>query len=420
MAAPHVSGAVLLLKEAFPNVSGAELLTALYNTAIDMGTVGEDNTYGNGLIDVHAAYQELSLTHTPVDPTQVKWDLAILELSKPSANGISCDGSYSPIVKIMNKGDSTITKINFGYKVNTAGLPVGFTWNGNLASGQSTTINLPSVTFTGFGSQELVLESVIDGSPTEYDLYNNRHIVRFDRREKLNLPFVEDFENGLNENWIVNNEDGAIGWDTVSISGRGSNSQAVKLGLYSYNPRANQHDGLISPEMALPLGSNPKLKFDLSYQRLLTVSAVQDTFRVLASTDCGASFPHLLYELYGTALSTNDTATQNFMPLYESHWRRDSVDLQALAGNDVLLQFVGVNRKGNNLYLDNISVFTGPDDPIGLQETTASGKFSLFPNPVKNVLNIAVEEEDNKEKELKIYNSSGRLVKEITTKKAGD
>ena len=56
MAAAHVSGAVALLKQAFPNKTGKEILEALYYTAIDLGEDGEDNTYGKGLIDVYAAF----------------------------------------------------------------------------------------------------------------------------------------------------------------------------------------------------------------------------------------------------------------------------------------------------------------------------------------------------------------------------
>ncbi len=59
MAAPHVSGAIALLKEAFPHLTGEELKLALYYTARDLGEPGEDNTYGMGLIDVFAAYQYL-------------------------------------------------------------------------------------------------------------------------------------------------------------------------------------------------------------------------------------------------------------------------------------------------------------------------------------------------------------------------
>jgi subtilisin family serine protease len=59
MASPHVAGAITLLREAFPTLTGWEIKMALYNTAIDLGTAGEDNTYGKGLIDIFAAYNVL-------------------------------------------------------------------------------------------------------------------------------------------------------------------------------------------------------------------------------------------------------------------------------------------------------------------------------------------------------------------------
>lgn len=59
MAAPHVSGAVLLLRQAFPEALPDEIKTALYMSAVDLGEVGEDNTFGMGCIDVVAAYEWL-------------------------------------------------------------------------------------------------------------------------------------------------------------------------------------------------------------------------------------------------------------------------------------------------------------------------------------------------------------------------
>ena len=59
MASPHVAGAIALLKEAFPYMTGWEIKLALYNTATDLGADGEDNTYGRGLINLLAAYNQL-------------------------------------------------------------------------------------------------------------------------------------------------------------------------------------------------------------------------------------------------------------------------------------------------------------------------------------------------------------------------
>jgi serine protease AprX len=56
IAAPHVTGAMALLLDAFPGASVAELETALKDAAVDLGAAGPENTYGFGLVDVMAAY----------------------------------------------------------------------------------------------------------------------------------------------------------------------------------------------------------------------------------------------------------------------------------------------------------------------------------------------------------------------------
>lgn len=70
MAAPHVVGAIALLREAYPTLTGHQVKMALYNTSKDLGTPGEDNTYGTGLIDVFAAYQSLGTPDT-IPPTTI-------------------------------------------------------------------------------------------------------------------------------------------------------------------------------------------------------------------------------------------------------------------------------------------------------------------------------------------------------------
>jgi subtilisin family serine protease len=61
MATPHVAGAAVLLRSAFPEATTSEIKYALYSTAVDLGDSLEDNTYGAGRIDVVAAYQSLLL-----------------------------------------------------------------------------------------------------------------------------------------------------------------------------------------------------------------------------------------------------------------------------------------------------------------------------------------------------------------------
>lgn len=54
-ATPQVSGAVALLAQAFPNLTGAQIVRILLDTARDAGDVGQDATYGRGILDIARA-----------------------------------------------------------------------------------------------------------------------------------------------------------------------------------------------------------------------------------------------------------------------------------------------------------------------------------------------------------------------------
>lgn len=56
-AAPQISAAVALLAQAFPNLSGKQIVDLLYATARDAGAAGTDGVYGRGILDLTRAFQ---------------------------------------------------------------------------------------------------------------------------------------------------------------------------------------------------------------------------------------------------------------------------------------------------------------------------------------------------------------------------
>ena len=54
-ATPQVAGAVALLAQAFPNLTGQQIVRLLLDTARDAGAAGVDSTYGTGVLDIAAA-----------------------------------------------------------------------------------------------------------------------------------------------------------------------------------------------------------------------------------------------------------------------------------------------------------------------------------------------------------------------------
>lgn len=392
MAAPHVSGAVLLLKEAFPYLSGEDLLWALYLTAVGLGDAGEDNIYGMGIIDVYAAYQYLAQNNTPVNPNEVAWDLGIELNPFANDNGLSCSGAFSPTVTISNLGDSTIQSVHFEYAIN-GGAAATYNWNGMLLAGQSESVSLPNVSTTDFGELNLSIVAVISGQASEYDLYNNRWHYTTNRREPTSLPFVEDFDHGFGlHDWFIQNPDGGLGWDTTATAGLPWNEYSASVPCYSYNPRNNQRDGLVSPLLQIPSTNEPVWAiFDVAYQKRTSNGIGHDTLLVQVSTDCGQTFTNEVYRKQADELSTNDTTQLNFVPEFEWDWRRDSISLNAFSNEDILLRFETINRKGNNIYIDNLKVVVGDWEPNGLENPEQF--VSIYPNPTDHYIRIETRAE---------------------------
>ncbi len=121
MASPHVAGLIALLKQICPERSGREIKSAIYETAIDLGINGEDNTYGRGLINAPAALRRLippdtippeiivSLSAEQIFSHSIalKWQ-APTDTSRWGVRGYDCRYSHSPITDSTSFSQATI------------------------------------------------------------------------------------------------------------------------------------------------------------------------------------------------------------------------------------------------------------------------------------------------------------------------
>ena len=60
--APQIAGAAALLRQAFPNLTGAQVVELLLRTARDAGAAGTDTTYGRGILDIANAFAPVGTT----------------------------------------------------------------------------------------------------------------------------------------------------------------------------------------------------------------------------------------------------------------------------------------------------------------------------------------------------------------------
>ena len=101
VAAPHAAGALALLLQAFPGMSADRQASALENSAVDLGAAGPDNSYGDGRLDVLAAYQWLATTPdftssvSPSSATTAAGGAVSYAISVSPVNGFTGDVSLT-------------------------------------------------------------------------------------------------------------------------------------------------------------------------------------------------------------------------------------------------------------------------------------------------------------------------------------
>lgn len=69
--APQIAGAVALLRQAFPNLTATQAVSILLSTATDLGSSGQDTTYGRGMLNIAAAFNAQGTTALAGTTTQL-------------------------------------------------------------------------------------------------------------------------------------------------------------------------------------------------------------------------------------------------------------------------------------------------------------------------------------------------------------
>ena len=135
-----------------------------------------------------------------------------------------------------------------------------------------------------------------------------------------------------------------------------------------------------------------------------------DRLQLVAFTECIPTPADILYEKAGQELSTQASDSE-WTPQSDTHWRTETVDLEAFTGQnkDLILMFVATNEGGNNLYIDDIEFnHTALPTPI----TEEQNEFKVYPNPVnpEQTLYVELPSSQKQNVNISIVDVSGKKI----------
>ncbi len=380
MACPHVSGAVLLLKEAFPYLTGEEILFALYNTAIDLGDPGEDNTYGNGIIDVHEAYLYLSQTHTPVSP-DYSHDIAITTVDVEN-----CVNSISPSIIVSNLGNTEINSFTAYFEVEGDSIQQ-IEYTDVLASGESVIINFDEFLLDSIQS-ELYFYVLLNDSLDEVDFINNRRRTVASFYEESD-PFFEDFEDEIAILcWPQEIVSGINLWEAGSgVTGSTPHSaHSGELNAYFYCSQ-NQTTKLLLPGLDLTLLSNPVLKF---WHAQASILYIHDVLKIYYKTSFTGQWT-LLHEY----------------PEPVEEWTEQTILLPD-PSSEYYIAFEGQSFAGQGICIDDIQITN--HSGTGKKKFPIEKVFTIKPNPSSGFLYIDCKMPNMGKTNITIHDLSGSMI----------
>ena len=322
-------------------------------------------------------------------------DLTLVALKTPSP--VLCVNNPTPVVTVRNNGSTLISTITI-----------------------SSSVNGGTVTTQSFSGLQLDTGDEQDFTLSAWSLNAGTNVISITVLNPVNVSDVNPADNTLNLNEVVNTSRDIIpmrqnfdasfpDWTIVSPASQMKwvATATNKNTSLEYNAFANSSIGdqawLVSPVLDFSKALKSSLFFDISYAKSTTGN---DQLQILSSTDCGLTFPDIVFDQTGDQLAEGNDTNSSWAPQLSSDWKRRFVNLDALVGNpQSRLAFVVTNDHGNNLFIDNIELFID-DDPNPVSISTLYSVYDNFQTNFKIRFNLPETELVR----LQIFSTLGQLV----------
>ena len=306
-------------------------------------------------------------------------DASISAYTSPeSACGL---GNEDITISIDNLGSSAISGFPVHYTIN-GGTPVTETYSGTIAAGAT-----HNYTFTQQANLSAAGTYTIKAYPSlPGDAFTSNDTIVFTVQNIL--PSVPSYSMGFepSENFA--------GWSIEDVNGDGFTWKIVTTGgnngpncvEYSYNSASAANDWLITKCIDLQAGKT----YHVSYYYKVASASYPESFTVNIGNAPVSTAQTTSIAVHASL--TNTTYVQggeNFTVA------ADGTYYMGFQCNSAADQY--------NLFLDDINI----SDVTGINENTDNFSFNVYPNPAKDMINIAASGEINR---IKILNVFGQVV----------
>ncbi len=96
--APIITGAVALLAQAFPNLSGQQIIEILFKSADDLGAAGTDTSFGRGRLNIQRAFQPIGTSTLAGTQTAVTDSSLASALPEAAGDGAQGTASFGTVI----------------------------------------------------------------------------------------------------------------------------------------------------------------------------------------------------------------------------------------------------------------------------------------------------------------------------------
>ncbi|REG90394.1 M43 family zinc metalloprotease [Algoriphagus antarcticus] len=352
-----------------------------------------ENAYGNNIY----------IKNIRIFPNEeFNYDISVNEIVAPTP--ISNGTNEAEIVKLTNSGNLPFSTFLFSRSTNNSATQTFVATGITVEPGESFNVSTQNSTSKGKNK----LKFVAFAPNFDQNGNNSDSLTRYVLEDSTTIPvpWRQNFNNsGTFAPWLtVNPESDAQPWTVNSISaGEGPNNVAQLA-----TSAAGMSYWLGTPIFDLSVSRQASIFFDLAAGQVSNST----TLKVLASANGGNEYTEV-WTASGAELSTTSVGEAN--PNSAGDYVRKFINLSEFAGagkTKVRLAFVVEEGEASDspIYLDNIELFLNANpDPV----IPAVGMSVLFPNPAREIFNIAFNLPDFENVTIQIISSTGAVVQEI-------